>query len=380
MILPGAGNRGPRAEEAGEKPDPRASGLRRAEPQERVARPDPHHGHRRWTRPASGATDAAARPGACSATTSGSPTCRRRLGRRARPLPAARRARRQARASSPTSSGRCRASSARRTPTRWAATTVRSPSVQARAASEPTSYERDGRAVPDQGVSSRGDFWNAEHGPRSLPAGRNVSDRRHRRRHQRPSRWRGDSLPAGALSTAPARRCSSTLQERLERRAPCSVQGAAATRRRPLPRVGRDQPRDTCTSETKGRVGYLHIPDMGPRGFAEFHRAFLTECDRDGAGRRRPLQRRRPRLAAAAREAGPRSASATTSRDGQARAVSALRGAGPDRGAHQRVRRLRRRHLQPLLQAAEARPARRQADLGRRGRHLRRGTRSSTAR
>ncbi|HEX5415923.1 MAG TPA: S41 family peptidase, partial [Chloroflexota bacterium] len=32
---------------------------------------------------------------------------------------------------------------------------------------------------------------------------------------------------------------------------------------------------------TDGRVGYLHIPDMGPRGFAEFHRAFLVEHDRD---------------------------------------------------------------------------------------------------
>lgn len=33
---------------------------------------------------------------------------------------------------------------------------------------------------------------------------------------------------------------------------------------------------------TDGRVGYIHIPDMGPLGFAEFHRGFLSECDRDG--------------------------------------------------------------------------------------------------
>lgn len=32
---------------------------------------------------------------------------------------------------------------------------------------------------------------------------------------------------------------------------------------------------------TQGRVGYLHVPDMGPPGFAEFHRAFLVEYDRD---------------------------------------------------------------------------------------------------
>ncbi|GAA2757321.1 S41 family peptidase [Actinopolymorpha rutila] len=32
---------------------------------------------------------------------------------------------------------------------------------------------------------------------------------------------------------------------------------------------------------TDGRVGYLHVPDMGTRGFAEFHRGFLGEYDRD---------------------------------------------------------------------------------------------------
>lgn len=33
---------------------------------------------------------------------------------------------------------------------------------------------------------------------------------------------------------------------------------------------------------TDGRVGYLHIPDMGPEGFAEFFRGFLAEVNRDG--------------------------------------------------------------------------------------------------
>src|SRR5471032_2798299 len=33
---------------------------------------------------------------------------------------------------------------------------------------------------------------------------------------------------------------------------------------------------------TDGKVGYLHIPDMGPWGFAEFHRGFLSEFDRAG--------------------------------------------------------------------------------------------------
>ena len=34
--------------------------------------------------------------------------------------------------------------------------------------------------------------------------------------------------------------------------------------------------------QSGGRVGYLHLPDMQSAGFAEFHRYFSAECDRDG--------------------------------------------------------------------------------------------------
>ncbi len=34
--------------------------------------------------------------------------------------------------------------------------------------------------------------------------------------------------------------------------------------------------------ESGGRVGYIHLPDMMSAGFAEFHRYFSAECDRDG--------------------------------------------------------------------------------------------------
>jgi tricorn protease len=33
---------------------------------------------------------------------------------------------------------------------------------------------------------------------------------------------------------------------------------------------------------TDGRVGYIHVPDMGARGYAEFHRSYLAEVDREG--------------------------------------------------------------------------------------------------
>ncbi|MEU6728100.1 S41 family peptidase [Nonomuraea wenchangensis] len=38
--------------------------------------------------------------------------------------------------------------------------------------------------------------------------------------------------------------------------------------------------RARCHQRSGGRVGYLHVPDMGPDGFGEFHRGFLAEHDR----------------------------------------------------------------------------------------------------
>ncbi len=43
-----------------------------------------------------------------------------------------------------------------------------------------------------------------------------------------------------------------------------------------------DANRRLVHERTAGRVGYVHIPDMGPWGFAEFHRGFLSEFNRDG--------------------------------------------------------------------------------------------------
>ncbi len=34
--------------------------------------------------------------------------------------------------------------------------------------------------------------------------------------------------------------------------------------------------------KSRGRVGYIHVPDMGPRGFSQFHRYFLPEMNHDG--------------------------------------------------------------------------------------------------
>ncbi|MBV8580149.1 MAG: PDZ domain-containing protein [Candidatus Eremiobacteraeota bacterium] len=71
------------------------------------------------------------------------------------------------------------------------------------------------------------------------------------------------------------------------------VRGAGSTPRRVIVRTLRDERllryrawveanRALVHARTNGRVGYVHVPDMGPWGFAEFHRGYLTEFDRDG--------------------------------------------------------------------------------------------------
>lgn len=40
--------------------------------------------------------------------------------------------------------------------------------------------------------------------------------------------------------------------------------------------------RKYVNEKTNGQVGYIHIPDMSAKGFAEFHRAFLAELDKQG--------------------------------------------------------------------------------------------------
>jgi tricorn protease len=39
--------------------------------------------------------------------------------------------------------------------------------------------------------------------------------------------------------------------------------------------------RDRVHRETAGRVGYVHVPDMGPTGYAEFHRGYVSEVEKD---------------------------------------------------------------------------------------------------
>jgi len=47
-------------------------------------------------------------------------------------------------------------------------------------------------------------------------------------------------------------------------------------------RVWVETNRQYVHERTEGRVGYVHIPDMGPAGYAEFHFSYLSEVHRDG--------------------------------------------------------------------------------------------------
>lgn len=43
-----------------------------------------------------------------------------------------------------------------------------------------------------------------------------------------------------------------------------------------------DANREYVHTKTKGKIGYVHVPNMGPWGFSEFHRYFLAESEREG--------------------------------------------------------------------------------------------------
>ena len=70
------------------------------------------------------------------------------------------------------------------------------------------------------------------------------------------------------------------------------------------------EPRARSTELSGGRIGYLHIPDMGADGIREFIKWYYPQIRKEGADRRRARQRRRQRLADAHRAAAAASCSA----------------------------------------------------------------------
>ena len=66
-----------------------------------------------------------------------------------------------------------------------------------------------------------------------------------------------------------------------------------------------EQNRASIHAQTDGQVGYIHVPDMGPWGYSEFHRYFGTEVDRAGLIIDVRQNRGRSRFPVAVGEVGP---------------------------------------------------------------------------
>ncbi len=103
----------------------------------------------------------------------------------------------------------------------------------------------------------------------------------------------GDAIVAiGGTRVSESRTPDELLVNLANRNVAIDIERAGATRRvlvRALPdehmlryRAWVTANRRLVHERTSGRVGYVHIPDMGPWGFAEFHRGYLTEFERDG--------------------------------------------------------------------------------------------------
>jgi|HubBroStandDraft_4_1064222.scaffolds.fasta_scaffold00487_7 tricorn protease len=126
----------------------------------------------------------------------------------------------------------------------------------------------------------RGDSWNRESDSPLAEPGQNV--------HEGDcivaiggKRLSRETSPDRLLVNAAGRQISVTLRNKKgEERIVLvkALENEAALRYRAWVEANRR----SVHERTGERVGYLHIPDMGPWGFSEFHRGYLSEFDRKG--------------------------------------------------------------------------------------------------
>jgi tricorn protease len=126
----------------------------------------------------------------------------------------------------------------------------------------------------------RGDSWNRETDSPLAEPGLNV--------HEGDcivaidgKRLSRDVAPGRLLVNASGRDVSLTLRARKGEERTVMVK-ALASEFALRYRAWVDENRRIVHERTGERVGYLHIPDMGPWGFSEFHRGYLSEFDRKG--------------------------------------------------------------------------------------------------
>ena len=91
-----------------------------------------------------------------------------------------------------------------------------------------------------------------------------------------------DSTPAERLVNQAGNEVVLTVRGAASDSSPRTVTVKALSDERPARyRDWVDANRQKVHQATEGRVGYIHVPDMGAEGYAEFHRSFLAEYDRD---------------------------------------------------------------------------------------------------
>ncbi len=126
----------------------------------------------------------------------------------------------------------------------------------------------------------RGDSWNREHDSPLAEPGLSV--------HEGDAivaiggtRLSRDVTPDQLLVNASDKHVSVTLRDKKDRERTVLVK-ALASEAAVRYRAWVDRNRRYVHERTGERVGYLHVPDMGPWGFSEFHRGYLSEFDRKG--------------------------------------------------------------------------------------------------
>jgi len=126
----------------------------------------------------------------------------------------------------------------------------------------------------------RGDSWNREHdSPLAEPGlGVHEGDAIVAIGGDRLSR---DVTPDQLLVNASDKHVSVTLRDKKDRERTVLVK-ALASEAALRYRAWVERNRRYVHERTGERVGYLHVPDMGPWGFSEFHRGYLSEFDRKG--------------------------------------------------------------------------------------------------
>lgn len=126
----------------------------------------------------------------------------------------------------------------------------------------------------------RGDSWNRESDSPLAEPGQNI--------HEDDcivavggTRLSSEVSPDHLLVNAAGRNVSLTLRNRKGEERNVWVK-ALANESALRYRAWVDANRRIVHERTNERVGYVHIPDMGPWGFSEFHRGYLSEFDRKG--------------------------------------------------------------------------------------------------